>query len=128
MRWPVEFELTHAGVDELQLVGGERTLEGRQLVAGAAAAGLTVRWLSFDSMAARSALAAQGPGAVRLPLAIVGGTYTLQRPEWTALRACVSAMRTGDHTLPTGAVSLRDDRPPDSISSPRSGATRRRRR
>ena len=99
----------HAAVDELQLVGGETTLEGHELTAAAAAAGLSVRWLNFASAKAQAAIAAQGSAAVRLPLVIVGGTYTLQRPPFTHVSECLAALRAGDGTPPAGAVAVSDD-------------------
>jgi len=93
-------------VEELQLVGGKITREGQELASAAAAAGLTLRWLDFDSAEAQAAIAAQAPGAVRLPLVIVGGRYTLQRPRANAVSACVAALRTGDRTVPAGGVAL----------------------
>jgi hypothetical protein len=77
-------------VAELRLVGGETTLEGHELTAAAAAAGLSVRWLDFGGSEAQAAIAAQGPGAVRLPLVIIGAT-TLQRPAFTDVSACLAA-------------------------------------
>ena len=82
---------------ELRIVGGETTLEGRALTAAAAGAGLRVRWLDFASSEAQAAIAAQGPGSVRLPLVIVSGTRTLQRPPFSA---CVAALRSGERRLP----------------------------
>ena len=101
---------TGAAVEELQLVGGKITREGRELASAAAAAGLNVRWLDFGSVEAQAAIAAQAPGAVRLPLVIVGGRYTLQRPPSNAVGACVAALRAGDRTLPAGAIPLGVDR------------------
>ncbi len=97
-------------VDELQLVGGEATREGHELTVAAAAAGLNVRWLDFASEDAQAAIAAQGGGAVRLPLVIVGGTHTLQRPPFTAVSACLAALRAGDGALPVDAIPVRNDR------------------
>ena len=97
---------TGAAVEELRLVGGKITREGRELALAAAAAGLNVRWLDFDSAEAQAAIAAQAPGAVRLPLVIVDGRYTLQRPRSNAVSACLSALRAGDLTVPAGAVAL----------------------
>jgi hypothetical protein len=106
-----------AAVEELRLVGGEITLEGRELAAAASAGGVNVRWLGFDSTKAQAAIAAQGPGAVHLPLVIVDSSYTLQRPPSTAVSGCVRALRAGDSTPPAGAVALRDDQAGDALSS-----------
>ncbi|HUA49179.1 MAG TPA: hypothetical protein VMA77_28340 [Solirubrobacteraceae bacterium] len=95
-----------ATVEELQLVGGETTLEAHELTAAAAAAGLSVRRLNFASPEAQAAIAAQGSAAVRLPLVIVGGTYTLQRPPFTDVSECLAAVRAGDSMLPAGALAI----------------------
>ena len=101
-----------AAVAEVRLVGGETTLEGRALTEAAAAAGLGIRWLDFASAEAQAAIAAQGQGTIRLPLVIVGGAYTLQRPPFTAVSACLAALRSGDGTLPDGAIALDKNRRP----------------
>ena len=80
-------------VEELKVVGGESTLEGQALTAAAAAAGMSVRWLDFASPEAQAAIAAQGPGSVRLPLVIVGEIHALQRPPFAAVNACVASLR-----------------------------------
>jgi len=82
-------------LEELRIVGGAATREGRELAAHAVAAGLRARWLDFAGAEAQAAIAAQGSGAVQLPLVIVGGTYTLQRPPFSAVSDCVAALRTG---------------------------------
>ena len=112
---PIDPGRTRAGTDieELRLVGGQIALEGRELAAAAAAAGLSVRWLHFASAEAQAAIAAQGAGSVRLPLVIIDGTHTLQRPQFAAVVACVAALRRGDGDLPAGVVALAsDDRTP----------------
>ena len=96
----------NAAAEELQLVGGQITLEGQVLTAAAAAAGISVRWLDLASAEAQAAIAAQGPGAVRLPLVIVGGTYTLQRPPFAAIGGCLAALRSGASMLPAGAIRV----------------------
>ena len=98
--------------EELRLIGGATTLEGHELTTAAAAAGLSVRWLDFASAEAQAAFAAQGRAAVQLPLVIVGGTYTFQRPPFPAVSACVAALRAGDNSPPAGAISLREERQP----------------
>lgn len=95
---------------ELRLVGGETTLEGRGLTASAAAAGLSVRWLDFASAEAQAAIAAQGPGAVRLPLVLVGDTHTLQRPRFAAVSACLAALQRGDSAQNLRASLMTCDR------------------
>jgi len=102
----------NAGPEELRLIGGEDTLEGQELTVAATAAGLAVRWLDFASAEAQAAIAAQGPGPVRLPLVIVGDTYTLQRPPFTSVSACLAALRSGDSSPPPGAIPLRTHRRP----------------
>jgi hypothetical protein len=95
-----------ADIEEVRLVGGEITLEGRESAAAAVAAGLRVRWLDFAGAEAQAAIAAQGAGSVRLPLVIVDGTHTLQRPQFAAVTACIAALRRGDAELPAGVVAL----------------------
>ena len=88
----------HGGVshlDELILVGGDHTFEARGLVGAAADAGLRVRWLAFDSPSAQAALAAHGPGSVRLPLVIVAGRYCFQQPAFEEIAACLATVRGG---------------------------------
>jgi hypothetical protein len=99
-------------VEQVRFVGGEITLEGRELTAAAAAAGLSVRWLDFASSEAQAAIAAQGPGAARLPLVLVGAAHTLQRPAFTAVIACLAGLDSGNSRLPAGAALLGDDRRP----------------
>jgi hypothetical protein len=96
----------NAAAEELQLVGGQITIEGQVLTADAAAAGIRVRWLDLASAEAQAAIAAQGPGAVRLPLVIVGGTYTLERPPFAAIVACLVALRSSASMLPAGAIRV----------------------
>jgi hypothetical protein len=105
-------------VEELRLIGGDSTVEGRRLTAAAAAAGVSVRWLDFASAEAQAAIAAQGPGAIRLPLVIVGGTHTLQRPPFAAVSACAAALRSGRSPLPAGAIALTARRPGALLSAP----------
>jgi len=95
-----------ADIEELRLVGGQIALEGRELAAAAAAAGLSVRWLDYASAEAQAAIAAQGAGSVQLPLVIIGRTLTLQRPQLAAVMACIAALRRGDSDLPAGVVAL----------------------
>jgi len=81
-----------ASVDELRLVGGQNTLEGHKLTAAAGSIGISVRWLDFASEEAQAAIAAQGPGAVRLPLVILRGNRMLQRPQFSEVSACLAAL------------------------------------
>ena len=55
---------------------------------------------------ADAALAARGPGNVRLPLAIVAGRYSLQRPALDAVLECIEVLRGTRQTLPAGCVEL----------------------
>ena len=91
---------------ELRLVGGESTREAQELTKAAAAAGLSVKTVALASDKGQAALAAQGPGAIRLPLVIVEDTYSLQRPPFSAVIACLAALRAGECALPDGAVRL----------------------
>src|SRR5262249_23758536 len=93
---------------ELRLVGGRATLEGHNLTAAATAAGVSVQWLDFASEEAQAAIADQGPGAVRLPLVIVDGTYTLRRRCSPAVSACRAALRSGNSPLPVGGRLVGD--------------------
>jgi hypothetical protein len=97
---------------------GIQVREGRELARAAQAAGLAVRPLAFGSPLVDAALAAHGPGSVRLPLAIVAGRYTLQRPPLGAVLECIEVLRGTRQTLPKACVALaatpdvdRDERP-----------------
>jgi len=90
---------------EIAIVGME-TREARELALAAEAAGLAVRPLAFGSTLAGAALAAQGPGNVRLPLAIVAGRYTLQRPAFDAVLECVEVVSGTRQSLPRACVVL----------------------
>jgi len=61
---------------------------------------------------AQAAIVAQGPATVRLPLVIVGGVYSLQRPPFTAVSACLAALRAGDDAVPVGAIPVGNYRRP----------------
>jgi len=108
-----------AAAEELRFIGGETTLEGHELTTAATAAGVSVRWLDFASAEAQAAIAAQGPAAIQLPLVIVGGTYTLQRPTFSAVNACLAALRAGDSTVPVGAIRVGGLRRPAPERRPR---------
>jgi hypothetical protein len=60
------------------------------------------------------------PGSVRLPLAIVAGHYSLQRPAFGAVLECIEVLRGTHQTLPAGCVVLastadRDGHEPPAI-------------
>ena len=95
--------LTDTG--EIAIVGME-TREARELALAAAGVGLTVRPLAFGSALADAALAAHGPGSVRLPLAIVAGRYSLQRPALSAVLECIEALSGTRQGLPSACVAL----------------------
>jgi hypothetical protein len=91
--------------EEIAIVGMQAR-EARELATAAEAVGLAVRPLAFGSALAGAALAAHGPGNVRLPLAIVAGRYSLQRPAFGAVIQCIEVLRGTRRTLPTGCVVL----------------------
>jgi hypothetical protein len=90
---------------EIAIVGMQ-TREARELALAAEAAGLAVRPLAFGSPLADAALAAHGPGSVRLPLAIVAGRYSLQQPAFGAVLECIEVLRGTRQTLPAACVVL----------------------
>jgi hypothetical protein len=90
---------------EIAIVGMQAR-EARELAHAAEAVGLAVRPLAFGSPLADAALAAHGPGSVRLPLAIVAGRYSLQRPALGAVRECIEVLRGTRRTLPATCVVL----------------------
>jgi hypothetical protein len=100
-RFPVEDAATGAVVT----IVGIQAREGRELALAAAAVGLVVHPLAFGSPLADAALAAHG-GSVRLPLAIVAGRYSLQRPGLAAVLECIEVLRGTHQTLPAGCVVL----------------------
>ena len=67
---------------------------------------MRIRPLTFGSALAVAALAAHGPGSVRLPLAIVAGRYSLQRPAFGAVLECIEVLRGTRQTLPSACVVL----------------------
>ena len=93
---------------EIAIVGMQ-TREARELALAAETAGLAVRPLAFGSPLADAAFAAHGPGSVRLPLAIVGGRYSLQRPAIGAVLECMDVVRGSSQTLPAACVVLEAD-------------------
>ena len=84
------------------------------LARAAEAVGLAVRPLAFGSPLADAAFAAHGPGSVRLPLAIVAGRYSLQRPAFAAVLECVEVLHGVRRTLPAACVVLAH---PESLES-----------
>jgi hypothetical protein len=91
--------------EEIAIVGMQ-TREARELALAAEAAGLVVRPLGFACPLADAALAVHGPGSVRLPLAIVAGRYSLQRPAFDDVLECVEVLRGTRQTLPAACVGL----------------------
>ena len=85
---------------------GMQAREARELALAAEAVGLAVRPLAFGSPLADAALAAHGPGSVRLPLAIVARSYSLQRPALGAVLECIEVLRGTRQTLPAACVVL----------------------
>jgi hypothetical protein len=90
----------------LILVGGDHTIEARNLTESAADAGLRIRWLTFDGAAAQAALAAHGPGSVRLPLVIVANSYCFQQPQFQQIEACLDTLAVGSPELPPDCVRV----------------------
>jgi hypothetical protein len=94
-----------SATEEIAIVGMQAR-EARELELAAEAVGLAVRPLAFGSPLADAALAAHGPGSVRLPLAIVAGRYSLQRPALDAVRECIEVLHGTRGTLPATCVVL----------------------
>jgi hypothetical protein len=105
--------------EEIAIVG-MRAREARELALAAEAVGLAVRPLAFGSPLADAALAAHGPGSVRLPLAIVAGRYSLQRPAFGAVLGCIEVLRGTRQMLPRACVVLASTADLDGQCSPRS--------
>ena len=78
--------------------------EARELASAAEAVGLAVRPLAFGSPLADAALAAHGPGSVRLPLAIIAGRYSLQWPALGDALDCIEVLRGTRQRLPAACV------------------------
>jgi hypothetical protein len=91
--------------EEIAIVGMQAR-EARELALAAEEVGLAVRPLAFGSPLADAALAAHGPGSVRLPLAIVAGRYSLQQPAFRAVLECIEVLRGTRQTLPAACVVL----------------------
>jgi hypothetical protein len=106
-------------IEEIAIVGMQAR-EALELALAAEAVGLAVRPLAFGSPLADAALAARGPGSVLLPLAIIAGRYSLQRPAFRAVLECIEVLRGTRQTLPTACVVLAstadlDDHEPSAI-------------
>jgi hypothetical protein len=104
--------------EEVAIVGMQAR-EARELAIAAQAAGLAVRPLAFGSPLADAAFAAHGPGSVRMPLVIVGGRYSLQRPALGSVLECMDVVRGSRPTLPAECVVLEAESR-ESPESPRS--------
>jgi hypothetical protein len=91
--------------EEIAIVGMQGR-EALELALAAEAVGLAVRPLAFGSPLADAALAAHGPGTIRLPLAIVAGRYSLQRPAFGTVLECIEVLRGTRQTLPAACVVL----------------------
>ena len=91
--------------EEIAIVGMQ-TREARELALAASGVGLAVRPLAFGSPLADAALAAHGPGSVRLPLAIVAGRFSLERPALAAVLECIEVVRGTRQTLPAACAML----------------------
>jgi hypothetical protein len=85
---------------------GVHAREARELALAAEGAGFAVRPLAFGSDLADAALAAHGPGSMLLPLAIVAGRYSLQRPAFGSVLECIEVLRGTRRTLPEACVVL----------------------
>jgi hypothetical protein len=124
-RFPVEDPATGAVIT----IVGMQAREARELALAAEAVGLVVHPLAFGSPLADVAFAAHGPGSVRLPLAIVAGRYSLQRPGLAAVLECIEVLRGTRQTLPAGCVVLTstagDPDNPNAVTRPRMPASER---
>jgi hypothetical protein len=108
-------------VTDIAIVG-VHAREARELALAAEAAGLAVRAVAFGSHLAEAALAAHGPGSIRLPLAIVAGRYSLQRPAFGSVLECVEVLRGTRQILPAACVVLTGPVPTGcEMGSPGSG-------
>jgi hypothetical protein len=113
--------------EQIAIVGMHAT-EARELAVAAEAVGLAVRLLAFGSPLADAALAAHGPGSVRLPLTIVAGRYSLQRPAFGTVLECIEVLRGTRQTLPAGCVLLASTADRDGHKQPANRAQRTRSR
>jgi hypothetical protein len=129
-RWieiSAEERLMRSSATEEIAIVGMQAREARELALAAEAVGLAVRRLAFGSPLADAALAAHGPGSVRLPLAIVAGRYSLQRPALGAVRECIEVMRGTRRTLPATCVVLASTADLDGPEKPPTELEERRR-
>jgi hypothetical protein len=109
--------MRRSDTEEIAIVGVHAT-EARELALAAEAVGLAVRLLAFGSPLADAAFAAHGRGSVRLPLAIVAGRYSLQRPRFGAVLECIGVLRGTRKTLPAGCVVVASTADRDSHEPP----------
>ncbi len=109
--------MRRSDTEEIAIVGVHAT-EARELALAAEAVGLAVRLLAFGSPLADAAFAAHGRGSVRLPLAIVAGRYSLQRPRFGAVLECIGVLRGTRKTLPAGCVVVASTAGHDSHEPP----------
>jgi hypothetical protein len=91
--------------EEIAIVGMQAR-EAEELARAAEGVGVAVRPFAFGSPLADAAFAAHWPGSVRLPLAIVAGRYSLQRPAIGAVLECIEVLRRTRQTPPTGCAVL----------------------
>ena len=91
--------------EEIAIIG-MHAREARELALAAEEVGFAVRLLAFGSSPADAAFAAHGPGSVRLPLAIIAGRYSLQRPAFGTVLECIEVLRGTRQTLPAACVVL----------------------
>ena len=105
--------------EEIAIVGMQAR-EALELALAAEAVGIAVRALAFGSPLADAAFAAHGPGSIRLPLAIIAGRYSLQRPAFGAVLECIEVLHGTRQTLPRECVALASTADLDGQSSPRS--------
>jgi hypothetical protein len=92
---------------DVAVLGGMQSRESQELCLAAEAAGLATRPLSFGSTLADAALATHGPGNVKLPLVVVEGRYSLQRPPFEAVLECIEVLHGTRRALPEGCLVLR---------------------
>jgi hypothetical protein len=103
---PILPSLVRSSATEEIAIVGMQAREARELALAAEAVGLAVRPLALGSPLADAALAAHGPGSIRLPLAIIAGRYSLQRPAFGVVLECIEVLRGTRQTLPASAVVL----------------------
>jgi hypothetical protein len=96
----------HSSDTEEIAIVGIQVREAHELALAAEAIGLVVRPVAFGSPLADAALAAHGSGSVHLPLAILAGRYSLQRPTFGIVLECIEVLRGTRQTLPAACVVL----------------------